>query len=396
MGLAGIAPAYAAPSHKMPTEESTPLAATTIQLENSGTPMSANEIAAAIEDTNSMTDQLAISVTASETPDALHSASARSGSWVDDPQYANVIRGATWAGNPTLTFDGVEYRKTVGKLFSTAHEDNGDTHSWACTATVITSATKSMLITAAHCIWPKDYTSPVTDSFFVPAYHKDASGTIQMPFGQWPVVAATAHDDYIDASQRADHLDQAFLKVGPRVTDGAYIQDVVGAEGLTVGGPLERGVTTDPWCPETNPECMPPLESYSYPEGQDHYYKPDAGRVYKCIGTSVAMADFDIEYGIQMPCGQPITGGASGSSFIEHGQSGSTVIGTFFGREAILIEVEKLDDNGDPITDANGDPVTEEIRVLKPGSPLLGLLNSAKYTGFLLDQAEAASSSNQP
>lgn len=123
-------------------------------------------------------------------------------------------------GTPTAKpFSGVP---TVGTLFYTT-----GTGRHFCTASVVDSARKDMVLTAAHCVYSSAYASNVE---FVPGYHDG-----QRPYGAWPVTSIA-----VAAGWKQSHdpdLDFAFLSVSPPSGGGLPIQAVTG--GLRLG--INRG-----------------------------------------------------------------------------------------------------------------------------------------------------------
>lgn len=226
---------------------------------------------------------------------------------------------------PTVMHDGIEHPSTVGKIFATRYLAGKEPEDDMCTGTVVTSASKALIITAGHCLWPKTHTAISSNITFVPAYHVDKNGVVQAPFGKWDITTAITEDCWRD--WRNSSCDQAFLKAAPRESDRARLQSVVGSMGLTIGGLPARGKTpAEPY--------LPHLTMHGYPvfdERNDTI--PDDRRVYKCEGSS---SEFDQDVflgGIQMPCSEPITGGASGAAFIEYQPGGASVIAILHGNE---------------------------------------------------------------
>ena len=129
-------------------------------------------------------------------------------------------------GTPTGTlFDGVP---TVGALFST---DGGKSH--FCTASVVRSATRNLLLTAAHCVYGKSgYQANVA---FVPGYHDGVA-----PYGTWPVASMLVADGWQESADQ--DLDFAFLSVAPNAAH-RRIQDVTGANDLGIGRGYDHQVT---------------------------------------------------------------------------------------------------------------------------------------------------------
>ena len=123
------------------------------------------------------------------------------------------------------------FSRITGMLFATY--DGVPTH---CSASVITSANKSLLVTAAHCVkllgnqggWQKHL-------MFVPAYNS-REGSCRAPFGKWPL-------DYVYAPiGNVEHpdIDVAVARVFPfhgaandgscpSLEEGRLLEDVVGA-----------------------------------------------------------------------------------------------------------------------------------------------------------------------
>ena len=88
-----------------------------------------------------------------------------------------------------------------------------------CTASVVDSRARDLLITAAHCI-----SGSANGYVFVPGYHDGVK-----PLGSWTVVGAYGAPGWIVRQDQQD--DFAFLVVAPRVIGGhlRQIQDVTGA-----------------------------------------------------------------------------------------------------------------------------------------------------------------------
>jgi hypothetical protein len=137
---------------------------------------------------------------------------------VSSPTIANAAElpdeiGAEWDRGGTVS-------TTVGRLFFVTDEDGAPVES-SCSANVVESANRSVIMTAAHCAFGHDYR-------FVPGYHDG-----QTPYGTWPIRSVFAPEQ---PSLRADY---AAMTVG--TVDGRRIQDVVGATPVRFdGGPSER------------------------------------------------------------------------------------------------------------------------------------------------------------
>jgi V8-like Glu-specific endopeptidase len=118
-------------------------------------------------------------------------------------------------GIPTaVRFNGVP---TTGALFFTT---GGKKH--YCTASVVDSGPRDLVLTAAHCVYQnKKYTANIE---YVPEYHNGLR-----PYGGWAVRAITVASGWM--SKQDPDLDFAFLTVGPAT--GTKIQARTG--GLTLG-----------------------------------------------------------------------------------------------------------------------------------------------------------------
>ncbi|HJP79819.1 MAG TPA: trypsin-like serine protease [Pseudonocardiaceae bacterium] len=153
------------------------------------------------------------------TPRRMAAATALDSSTADQPQDAPP-------GTPTGTlFDGVP---TVGALFSTT---GGKAH--FCTASVVLSPTRDLLLTAAHCVYGTNgYQSNVA---FVPGYHDGVA-----PYGTWPVSSLLVAQGW--QTSRDQNLDFAFLTVAADA-DGRQIQDVTGGNLLGIDRGYDHTVT---------------------------------------------------------------------------------------------------------------------------------------------------------
>ncbi|MDJ0341858.1 trypsin-like serine protease [Streptomyces sp. H10-C2] len=107
--------------------------------------------------------------------------------------------------------------KQVGALF-----DGGLSGGHYCTASVVESAGKNVVVTAAHCL-----SGDTSNTVFVPGYH---DGTA--PYGVWPLESVTVAPGWTSSSD--EDLDVAFAVVQP--VNGQEIQDVVGAYRLGTSG----------------------------------------------------------------------------------------------------------------------------------------------------------------
>ncbi|WP_406135075.1 trypsin-like serine peptidase [Streptomyces sp. NBC_01089] len=139
----------------------------------------------------------------------------------DQPRAARTADGTAYT--PLRT----QQNARVGALFE--KDDSGDHF---CTASVVTSPGRNMLVTAAHCAFDSDGT-PRDDLVFAPAYR---SG--EKPAGLWKVRKVVADDRW--AQNGNPDLDVAFLILGNN--DGKRIQDVLGGNALGINRGFQNKV----------------------------------------------------------------------------------------------------------------------------------------------------------
>ncbi|MFD4637272.1 trypsin-like serine peptidase [Lentzea sp. NPDC058436] len=121
----------------------------------------------------------------------------------------------------------------VGRLFMS--NSNGEDHS--CTATVVPSETKDVVLTAGHCVnggldrW--DRPIKILNVVFVPGYDRGAQ-----PHGVFTARAFAWSDTYSGPSSGLD--DDAVIALDP--LGGKHVQDVAGSQDVsfdTVGSPVD-------------------------------------------------------------------------------------------------------------------------------------------------------------
>ncbi|MCC9310004.1 hypothetical protein LN042_23510 [Kitasatospora sp. RB6PN24] len=173
-----------------------------------------------------------------DTPRA-SSASGTSGAWNRKRFLAafNKRRGTTRTASPT-TINGL-----VGAVFT--HDTSGDHF---CTASVVDSAGRNLIVTAAHCVYDPGV-GQRSDLVFVPGYRGGDA-----PSGVWPLAAIT-----VDPSWAADgnpDLDVAFATVLPQ--DGKQVQQVLGANrlGINMGYQLPVRLTGYPSSADVPITCL--------------------------------------------------------------------------------------------------------------------------------------------
>jgi V8-like Glu-specific endopeptidase len=114
-----------------------------------------------------------------------------------------------------VTFGGVP---TIGTLF---YSTSSGGH--FCTASVVSSKTGNMVMTAAHCVYSGGY---ATNLEFAPGYDSGSA-----PYGDWSVKEITVAKGWRE--HQDPDLDYAFLEVAPPPLSAGPIQSVTGA--MTIG-----------------------------------------------------------------------------------------------------------------------------------------------------------------
>ena len=110
----------------------------------------------------------------------------------------------------------------VGALFTTAAGGGLGRH--FCSASVVDSPGRDLLVTAAHCVVAPGGGRARSGLVFVPGYHDGRA-----PYGEWAVTRVTA-DARWSAHGDPDY-DVAFLSVAPRAK-GSRLQDATGSEAI--------------------------------------------------------------------------------------------------------------------------------------------------------------------
>lgn len=130
-------------------------------------------------------------------------------------------------GTPTaVTFGGVP---SVGAIF-----DHGLTNAHSCSASVVRSPGRDLVLTAAHCV-----SGTGVGMLFAPGYLNGAT-----PYGVWTVRRAWVAPSWVTAQD--PHNDYAFLQVAPQVIGHrrVNVQDLTG--GSILGLAPRRGtIVTD-------------------------------------------------------------------------------------------------------------------------------------------------------
>lgn len=162
------------------------------------------------------------------TPQALRSPQATAPSLSPSPTWdrermrsvRRFLATATVAITPSADTPGPGKVYRIGALF---YNDQSGDH--FCTASVVSSPKKNMLITAAHCIHGGPGGNYKRHMIFVPEYREG-----EAPRGSWIVKSMVVDSRWIDSGD--PDLDVGFLTVAP--LNGQNIEDVLGANDLGI------------------------------------------------------------------------------------------------------------------------------------------------------------------
>ena len=119
--------------------------------------------------------------------------------------------------------------RTKGKLFFNGYRAG----SAYCSASVLNTPSKSVVITAAHCVYGSEQ-GWVKDAVFVPSY--DRAQTDPDPVGVWTARSVRAFDGW-RADQTDYRNDVAYVTLNEGGGANKPVVDVVGGRGLAWGGP---------------------------------------------------------------------------------------------------------------------------------------------------------------
>jgi V8-like Glu-specific endopeptidase len=166
---------------------------------------------------------------------------------------------------------------TVGVLFSIGD----DMHAHYCTASVVHSPHRDLILTAAHC-------APGTNTAFVPQY---ASGAKRQPYGTWAVTQVYTDSRWTYSGPGSDY-DFAFARVQPDA-NGDRLEDLTGGNRLASALSYRNKVTVVGYADE---------DTDADPSGQ----------AITCTTTTSQLADHDQ---LRIDCGG-FYGGTSGSPWL--------------------------------------------------------------------------------
>lgn len=177
--------------------------------------------------------------------------------------------GSSWTAGGTVT-------KTTGRVFFTVAKGSEAGRNASCSGTAVTSANKSVVFTAGHCV--KLNGAFHANWVFVPGYDRG-----DRPDGTWPAITLLTTPQWNSSEDM--NYDIAAAVVAPQ--DGKSLTDVVGGQGVVFNQP--RGRQT---------------YAFGYPAGAPY----DGSKLVYCSGRT-----FDDHLGSRaqgLSCG--MTGGSSG------------------------------------------------------------------------------------
>ena len=185
--------------------------------------------------------------------------------------------GSPWTGGGAIV-------KTAGRVFFTYQGRDA-----SCSGNAVTSANKSTVITAGHCV--KLDGAWHTNWVFVPAYHNGNA-----PYGTWTARTTMATTQW--AAIEDMNYDVGAAVVNP--LNGNYLTDVVGGQGIAFN--QARGQA---------------MYSFGWPAADPY----DGTQMIYCSGT--VFNDFLLTQGLGMRC--DMTGGSSGGPwFLNFNESTGT------------------------------------------------------------------------
>lgn len=170
--------------------------------------------------------------------------------------------------------------KVVGALF---FNDGAGNH--YCTASVVHTSKKNLLLTAAHCLYSARTHQWNSHTVFVPKYSQG-----NRPYGTWPVWLMVVDKRWID---RGDpDLDFGFAAV--QVMAGRRIADVVGSNQLLVDQDYTNKVMVIGYPSKANYPSDRPISCASRTHRQAKYQlRFDCGGFYGGTSGSPWMKDYD-------------------------------------------------------------------------------------------------------
>jgi hypothetical protein len=184
------------------------------------------------------------------------------------PQRAELPNVSAPAGTPTAKpFPGV---RSVGALFSSTSSKNH-----FCSASVVDSTGRDLLLTAAHCVWGS---APSANVVYVPGYYYSGH-TAHEPYGAWAISGVYVAPGWADVDSKtgkATHnpaFDFAFLTV-PTVKN-REIQFVTGGVRIGIGMPYREKIEVIGYNDTDNEPVRCATTSFKYSATQREFYCHD-------------------------------------------------------------------------------------------------------------------------
>lgn len=170
---------------------------------------------------------------------------------------------------------------TNGKLFFKAYGQTG-----TCSATAITSSTKSLIFTAGHCLAPGNGQPPYSNFMYIPAYRM-IGGPYLAPFGSFTASRFAVSSNWTKYGNRDYDVGAILLRSNAK---GQLLQNVTGSRGIAFNQPRIQS-----------------FQIFGYPARAPF----DGGKLWECDSTSV-----DGYFGITIGAGCDMNQGASGGGWI--------------------------------------------------------------------------------
>lgn len=225
-----------------------------------------------------------------------------------------------------------------GMLF---YKPAGGTKLLHCSASVLTSHSKSVILTAAHCV--KDAGGWMENVMFVPAYNGSVTGAQATPFGKWPIRQAFIPEE------------NAYMTDN----DIAVLRLHLDLETATIG--LEE-VVRDGLLPRLSQpgETFALVDVYGYPginvPGASSYI----GKQWHCLSTSYAHNPFDPESTrLYTPQCSTMSGNSGGPFVLSH----------LDGRRSEVVSVVHDDFTSSRLTEANFNGIFQAADADEPPAP---------------------------
>ena len=187
-------------------------------------------------------------------------------------------RGTAHSRSADVSTMAVSASSTVGRAFFHNPVNGFD---YSCSASALNSGSKSLVLTAGHCVHGGAGGTWMTNWVFVPLYNYGSQ-----PYGQWSAKYFTTFTSWMNSSDL--NRDVAMVTMWPNAS-GALV-NVVGGNGLA-------------W----NWGFYNPVTVLGYPAE----YPYDGGWQWACQGTTTR---FGSEYKVALQCG--FTGGSSGGPWL--------------------------------------------------------------------------------